>query len=73
MDSRKTNGPTRKPRRYRLAPRLDGEAPRIRRFRLSRADGLPIDDPWASGESLNYYYFGHWIAMVLSQPAASPP
>jgi hypothetical protein len=37
----KTDRPTRKPRRYRLAPRLDGEAPRIKRFRLSRAEGLP--------------------------------
>jgi hypothetical protein len=24
-----------------LSPRLDGQAPRIKRFRLSRVDGLP--------------------------------
>jgi hypothetical protein len=41
LDSRKTAGPDRKARRYRLVSRLDDQGQRIKRFRLSRADGLP--------------------------------
>ena len=41
LDSRKTAGPARKARRYRLVSRLDDEAARIKRFSLSRTVGLP--------------------------------
>ena len=42
LDSRKPKyGPERKPRRYRLVSRLDSGGERVKRFSLSKADGLP--------------------------------
>lgn len=37
------------------------------------ADGMPPGDPWFAGESINYYFFGHTIAALMSQAAAVPP
>jgi hypothetical protein len=42
LDSKKPSStPDRKPRRYRLVSRLDTTGERVKRFRLSQADGLP--------------------------------
>ncbi len=27
----------------------------------------PPEDPWLSGESVSYYYFGHWVAGALAE------
>ena len=34
---------------------------------LSISDYLPAKDMWLSGELINYYYFGHYIATFLSK------
>ncbi|MBI5105930.1 MAG: hypothetical protein HZB46_13300 [Solirubrobacterales bacterium] len=40
---------------------------------LMRDGGLPPMDPWASGLDLNYYYFGHFVAMITSLPSGAAP
>jgi YYY domain-containing protein len=32
---------------------------------VNRSESFPPHDPWLSGESLNYYYFGHYIVALL--------
>ncbi|MDQ3875330.1 MAG: DUF2298 domain-containing protein [Actinomycetota bacterium] len=32
---------------------------------VNRADSFPPEDPWMSGETLNYYYFGHYVVAFL--------
>ena len=42
LDSPKTDGPSRGPRRYRLvADRIEAQSARVRRFRLAQMDPLP--------------------------------
>jgi hypothetical protein len=42
VDSPGTDGPARKPRRYRLvSERVEAQSARIRRFRLARMEALP--------------------------------
>ena len=35
--------------------------------KLMNSDYLPIEDIWLSGNSINYYYFGHYISAFLSK------
>ena len=32
---------------------------------VNRSEWFPPHDPWMSGESLNYYYFGHYVVALL--------
>ncbi len=38
-----------------------------------RAPHLPIPDPWLSGYSINYYYFGHFLMASTCQDARHRP
>jgi uncharacterized membrane protein len=33
---------------------------------ILRSEGLPAADPWLAGESINYYYFGHYAYATLA-------
>jgi uncharacterized membrane protein len=33
---------------------------------ILRSEGLPAADPWLAGESINYYYFGHYAYATLT-------
>ena len=33
---------------------------------------LPVPDPWFAGESINYYYFGHYVAALLGKLSGVP-
>ena len=35
--------------------------------KLMNSEYLPIEDIWLSGNSINYYYFGHYISAFLSK------
>lgn len=39
----------------------------------SRTDFAPPLDPWLSGESINYYYFGHWMAALMKRATFVAP
>ena len=36
---------------------------------INQSGTFPPHDPWMSGESLNYYYFGHVVLRVADQAA----
>ena len=38
-----------------------------------RAPHLPPPDPWLSGETINYYYFGHYLMALLAKALGTPP
>jgi YYY domain-containing protein len=38
-----------------------------------RAPHLPPPDPWLSGETINYYYFGHFLMALLAKALGTPP
>ncbi|MBI1387402.1 MAG: hypothetical protein GC154_03020 [bacterium] len=38
-----------------------------------RASTFPPEDPWISGESINYYYYGHMIYSLLGRAAGLDP
>jgi YYY domain-containing protein len=40
---------------------------------VNRSESFPPHDPWLSGESLNYYYFGHYIVGLLIRTTAIDP
>lgn len=40
---------------------------------LFNAHTLPLFDIWFSGESLNYYYFGHFIGYIILSVSHIPP
>jgi YYY domain-containing protein len=40
---------------------------------INRADWFPPFDPWLSGSSLNYYYFGHYIVAWLVRATGADP
>jgi len=33
---------------------------------------LPVPDPWFAGETINYYYFGHYLAAFLCKLSGTP-
>jgi YYY domain-containing protein len=39
---------------------------------ISRADNFPPADPWLSGHSISYYYFGHLMTVTLGKLSAVP-
>jgi YYY domain-containing protein len=39
---------------------------------ISRADNFPPTDPWLSGHSISYYYFGHLMVASLGKLTAVP-
>jgi len=39
---------------------------------ISRADNFPPADPWLSGHSISYYYFGHLMVSTLGKLTAVP-
>jgi len=39
---------------------------------ISRADNFPPADPWLSGHSISYYYFGHLMVSTLGKLSAVP-
>jgi len=48
LDSRKTPGPTRKPKRYRLvSSRIESQGARVKRFRLMQMEALARLEPAA--------------------------
>ncbi|HEX8983070.1 MAG TPA: DUF2298 domain-containing protein [Ktedonobacterales bacterium] len=38
-----------------------------------RAPHLPPPDPWLSGYSINYYYFGHYLMALVAKTLGTPP
>jgi YYY domain-containing protein len=38
-----------------------------------RAPHLPPPDPWLSGQSINYYYFGHYLIALLAKLLGTVP
>ncbi|HEY7021056.1 MAG TPA: DUF2298 domain-containing protein [Ktedonobacterales bacterium] len=38
-----------------------------------RAPHLPPPDPWLSGETINYYYFGHYLMALLAKALGTQP
>ncbi|HEX3269555.1 MAG TPA: DUF2298 domain-containing protein, partial [Ktedonobacterales bacterium] len=38
-----------------------------------RAPHLPPPDPWLSGETINYYYFGHYLMALLAKTLGTRP
>ncbi len=38
-----------------------------------RAPHLPPPDPWLSGQSINYYYFGHYLVALLAKLLGTVP
>jgi len=38
-----------------------------------RAPHLPPPDPWLSGQSINYYYFGHYLIALLAKLVGTVP
>ncbi len=38
----------------------------------TRVSTLPVPDPWFAGESINYYYFGHYVAALLGKLSGVP-
>ncbi len=38
-----------------------------------RSESFPPDDPWLSGHSINYYYFGYGLAAAFTSMAAVTP
>lgn len=38
-----------------------------------RAPHLPPPDPWLSGQSINYYYFGHYIIALIAKALGMVP
>ncbi len=38
----------------------------------TRSTSLPVPDPWFAGESINYYYYGHYLAALLGKLAGIP-
>jgi YYY domain-containing protein len=40
---------------------------------VNRSESFPPHDPWMSGESLNYYYFGHYVVALLIRAAGVDP
>jgi YYY domain-containing protein len=38
-----------------------------------RAPHLPPPDPWLSGETINYYYFGHYLMALIAKALGTPP
>ncbi len=40
---------------------------------INRADWFPPSDPWLSGSSINYYYFGHYIVAWLVRATGADP
>src|SRR5262249_17233112 len=38
-----------------------------------RAPHLPPPDPWLSGETINYYYFGHYLMALIAKTLGTPP
>jgi YYY domain-containing protein len=56
-------------------PEIDGtEKPMDFAFinAISRADNFPPADPWLSGHSISYYYFGHLMVSTLGKLSAVP-
>ena len=39
---------------------------------ILRGADLPLNDPWYTGETMNYYYFGHLMAAVLNHLSGLP-
>jgi YYY domain-containing protein len=39
---------------------------------ILRSDSFPPEDPWLSGHSINYYYFGHLVLATLTMLTAIP-
>lgn len=40
---------------------------------VNRSEWFPPHDPWLSGESLNYYYFGHYVVAFLVRATGIDP
>jgi uncharacterized membrane protein len=40
---------------------------------VNRSESFPPHDPWMSGESLNYYYFGHYVVALLIRGTGVDP
>ena len=40
---------------------------------VNRSDSFPPHDPWLAGESLNYYYYGHYVAAFLVRALGVAP
>ncbi len=40
---------------------------------INRSDFFPPHDPWLAGETLNYYYFGHYLVGLLVKTTGAVP
>ena len=49
-----------------IIPRTEGFMDFALLNNILRGGGFPINDPWFSGEGVNYYYFGHITVAVLN-------